>query len=107
MIGEMNCLVTINSHTIAQDVNGDIVVTPSNTWQKWANVTKNSNSLLFGQGAINYDESYRLQMWYEPSRPTLANYTIQYNGKTMKVDSVTVDDEGKRMLETITASTKN
>lgn len=107
MIGQMNCLVEVQSVTVVQDANGDIVPTPSSAWQKWANVEQNSGNLGINNGMGSFNESYRLQMWYEPTRPTMANYIITYKTKVMKVISVNVDNEGNRMLETIIADTSN
>ena len=107
MIGQMNCLVQVQSVTVTQDSNGDIVATPAAAWSKWGNVTQDSGNLLISQGMSSFNESFRVQMWYEPSRPTLANYILTYNGKTMKVYNVRLDNEGNRMTETITAYTSN
>jgi hypothetical protein len=107
MIGEMNCLIGVQSVSVTQDANGDLVVTPSAAWQKWATISQDSGNLLISQGMMNFNESYRVEMWYEPTRPTKANYILTYNGKTMKVYNVRLDNEGKRMTETITAYTSN
>lgn len=103
----MNCLVEVQSVTVVQNADGDIVATPSYSWQKWANIEQNSGNLGIGNGMMNYSESYRIQMWYEPTRQTKANYIITYNGKEMKVVSVNVDNEGNRMIENIIADTSN
>lgn len=107
MIGEMNCLVEVQSVSVAQNADGDIVATPSYSWSKWAKVEQNSGNLGITNGMSNFTESYRLQMWYEPTRPTRANYLITYGDKTMKVVSVNVDNEGNRMIENIIADTSN
>lgn len=107
MIGQMNCLVDVQSVAVSQDGNGDLVVTPSVSWQKWANISQDSGTLLIGMGLTNFNESYKVQMWYEPSRPTKANYIITYEGKSLKVYNVKLDNEGKRTIETITAYTGN
>lgn len=107
MIGQMNCLVEVQSVTVVQNADGDIVATPSYSWQKWAKVEQNSGNLGINNGMGSFNESYRIQMWYEPTRETKANYIITYNNKTMKVVSVNVDNEGNRMIETIIADTSN
>lgn len=107
MIGQMNCLVQVQSITVTQDANGDIVATPSTAWSKWAEVQQDSGNLLISQGMSSFNESFRVKMWYEATRPTLANYIITYNGKTMKVYNVRLDNEGKRTVENITAYTSN
>lgn len=107
MIGQMNCLVEVQSVTVTQNADGDIVATPSYSWSKWANIEQNSGNLGIAQGMSSFNESYRLQMWYEPTRPTRANYLITHDGKTMKVVSVNVDNEGNRMIENIIADTSN
>lgn len=103
----MNCLVEVQSVTVVQNVDGDIVATPSYSWSKWADIKQNSGNLGINNGMGSFNESYRVQMWYEPTRPTLANYILTYNGKTMKVVSVDVDNEGNRMIENIIADTSN
>jgi len=107
MIGQMNCLVQVQSVAVTQDENGDIVATPAAAWSKWAEITQDSGNLLISQGMGSFNESFRVQMWYEPSRPTQPNYILTYNGKTMKVYNVRLNNEGNRMTETITAYTSN
>ncbi len=107
MIGEMNCLVQVQSVLVTQDGDGNIIAVPSGAWVKWAKVQQDSGSLLISQGMSNFMESFRLEMWYERNRPIQANYLITYNGKTMKVYNVRLDNEGNRMKETITAYTSN
>lgn len=107
MIGEMNCLVQVQSVSVTQDSEGNIVATPSSAWNKWMRVRQTSGSLLISQGMSNFSESFELEGWYERTRPTKANYLITYNGKTMKVYNVIPDNEGNRMKEVITAYTSN
>lgn len=107
MIGEMNCLVQVQSVAVTQNESGDIEATPSTAWSKWGKVELDSGNLLISQGMSSFNESYRVQMWYEPTRPTRANYLLTYNGKTMKVYNVRLDNEGNRMVENITAYTSN
>lgn len=108
MIGEMNCLITIESVEIAQTADGDIVKRrPDKVWKKWGKIEQNSGNLLISHGMINFTESYTVEMWYEPTRPTKANYILTYNGKTMKVYNVRLDNEGNRMIETLTCFTSN
>lgn len=107
MIGEMNCLVQVQSISVTQDADGNIIATPSSVWNKWGNITQDSGNLLISQGMSNFSESYRVQMWYEKTRPVKANYLLIYNGKTMKVYNVRLDNEGQRMIETLTCYTSN
>ncbi len=107
MIGEMNCLVQVQSISVTQDTDGNIVATPSSVWNKWAKVRQDSGNLLISQGMSNFSESFSLEMWYEKTKPTKANYLITYNGKTMKVYNVRPDNEGTRVKEIITAYTSN
>lgn len=107
MIGQMNCIIGIQSVAVTQDGNGDLVSTPSATWEKWGDIQQDSGSLLISQGMTNFTESYRVKMWYEQTRPTHPNYVLTYNGKKMKVYNVRLDSEGKRMVEDITAYTSN
>lgn len=107
MIGEMNCLIEVQSVAVTQDANGDIITTPSTVWKKWAKVEQNSGNLLMSQGMTNFSESYTVEMWYEPTRPTKANYVLTYNGKEMKIYNVRPDKEGNRAKEVITAFTSN
>lgn len=107
MIGQMNCLVQVQSVAVSQNDDGDIIATPSTVWNKWANVEQNSGNLGINNGMSNFTESYRLEMWYEPSRPTQPNYIITFDGKSMKVISVNVDNQGNRKVERIIADTSN
>jgi head-tail adaptor len=107
MIGQMNCLIEVQSVSVSQNTDGDIEATPSAAWNKWADIKQNSGNLGITQGMGSFNESFRVQMWYEPTRPTLPNYILTYNGKTMKVVSVDVDNEGNRKVENIIADTSN
>jgi uncharacterized LabA/DUF88 family protein len=107
MIGEMNCLVQVQSVSVTQDTDGNIIATPSSVWNKWGKRRQNCSNLASTEGMSNYQESYTVEMWYERNRPTRANYLLTYDGKTMKVLSVRLDNEGTRVLETVTAYTSN
>jgi head-tail adaptor len=107
MIGEMNCLINVQSVTVVQDDNGDIVSTPSVAWNKWADVQQDSGNFLISNGMTDFNESYRIKTWYEPTRETKAGYLITYNNKVMKVYNVRRDNEGNRTKEIITAFTSN
>lgn len=107
MIGQMNCYITIKAFDVTQNVDGDIVLGSPTSWNKWANVSQSNGNLLISNGMTNFTEAFDINMWYEPTKPTQANYEIDYDGKKMKIYSVRLDNEGSRTKEKIIAYTSN
>jgi head-tail adaptor len=106
-IGELNTRITIRSFSAAQDDNGDVVLTEADNWQKSAKIEQNNGDLLIASGMMNFNESYKITLRYEQSRPTKANYKIEYKDKVLKIYNVRTIDEGKAVWEVITAYTSN
>jgi head-tail adaptor len=101
---ELNTRVTIKQYQSTQDgITGTVSAALQSSWQKWAKVTQRSGSRALDSAAINYREVWEIIIRYEVSRPTSANYNIEYNGREMKIHSVTRQDEGFAWYETITA----
>jgi SPP1 family predicted phage head-tail adaptor len=106
-INELNTKVTIRSFNLSKDGNGDLQQTGKNQWSKWAKVKQNNGSLLINAGLQAFNESFEIVLRYEQSRPTLADYEIEYKGKKMKVYNARPEKEGTAWWEIINAYTSN
>lgn len=63
-------------------------------YKKWAHVENRtgSNSFPYGQQVWQYD--YKIMMRFERTRPTKSNFMIEYAGKQLKIESLSIDSEG-------------
>lgn len=107
MISDYNQRITIRSFSVTQDANGDIVPVEDSEYTKWAKVRQSSGNLLISNGMMNFTEAFDIEMLYEVSRPTRANYQIEYKGKLMKIYNVRIEQEGRAWTEVVTAYTSN
>lgn len=104
---ELNTRVQVQPYSVAQDENGDIDAVMGDAYSKWAKVEQNNGNLLITNGMTDFDESYRITMRYEDSRPTTVSSLINYKSKTLKIYNVERQVEGNAWWEVITAYTKN
>lgn len=105
MIGELNRRVTIKTSTYEVDEGGGPSAVETDSYTLWAKVEERSGIATTGfeQQAWNYD--YRITVRYEKTRVIKSNQTISFDGKTLAVNSVSFQDEGKRRYTILRCST--
>ena len=94
-IGELNRKVTIKSWTATQDAGGGSTAVQASSYSMWANVQdRDGIQITQGQAVWKYD--YKVKVRYEASRKIGSNYTIDYDSKRLKINSVSFKTEGQR-----------
>jgi SPP1 family predicted phage head-tail adaptor len=105
MIGELNRRITIKTSTYDQDAGGGISADETGSHIFWAKVEERNGFPISGneQQVWNYD--YRITVRYEKSRVIKSNQTIDFDGKTLSVNSVSFEKEGKRWYTILRCAT--
>lgn len=105
MIGKLNRRITIKTSTNEQDEGGGLVAIETDSYEMWAQVEERSGiaTIGFEQQVWNYD--YRITVRYEKTRIIKSNQTIEFDGKTLSINSVSFQDEGKRRYTILRCST--
>ena len=105
MIGELNRRITIKTTTYDQDAGGGISADETESYILWAKVEERSGVANSSneQQIWNYD--YRITVRYEKSRIIKSNQTIGFDGKTLSVNSVSFEKEGKRWYTILRCAT--
>ena len=95
----MNRRITIILPGVILNDQGGAEAVTLDSWEKWAHVENRtgSNSNPYQQQVWEYD--YRITTRYEASRPTKSNYEVQYEGYRLKIESVSIDNEGFKAIE--------
>ncbi len=94
-IGELNRKITIKSWTATTDAGGGLTAVQASSYTMWANVQdRDGIQITQGQAVWKYD--YKVKVRYEASRKIGSNYTIDYDSKRLKINSVSFKTEGKR-----------
>lgn len=96
MIGAMNRRITFRSWGSTQDEGGGAIATLLNTYTIWAKVEPRSGQLYSGEQQALWAYDYKITFRYEKSRVVLSNYTIDYDGKRLRINSVSFENEGNR-----------
>jgi len=93
---KLNRRVTVRAWGHTQNEIGSPVAAEIAAWQMWAEVEDRSgfNSTPYGQTLWQYD--YKVTVRMEPSRPIASNYTLDYNGKRLKINSTSPHSEAYR-----------
>jgi len=96
MIGEMNRRVTVKSWTSLQDTGGGSSAIQVLSYPIWAKVeTRNGQPFISEEQQVwNYD--YKITFRYERSRKVGSNFTIDYDDKRLRINSISFEDEGAR-----------
>lgn len=96
---KLNRRITVQvTGSVANDQGGLEAIVLS-SWQKWAQVEdrSGSNSNPYQQQVWQYD--YKITMRREMSRPTKSNCEILYQGKRLKIESLSIDSENFNAYE--------
>lgn len=91
-----NRRIRVVGYGTTQNAIGSPVATIVADWKMWADVRDRSGSSSnpFQQTVWQYN--YEISVRYERSRKIGSNYLIQYDGKMLVIDSVSIKSEGYR-----------
>ena len=90
--------------SVTQNDIGGNVAGIADQWIKWAHVEDRSgfNSNTYQQQVWQYD--YKITQRYERTRPTKSNYEVIYEGWRLKIESISIDEEGYKGFEVLRCS---
>jgi len=99
MVVNLNRRIEIVVFGATQNDMGGNVATEIDSWPKWAHIDQRSgfNVMQNDQNVWPYD--YKVIMRHERTRPTKSNYEIRYEGYRLKINSISIDDEGYKGYE--------
>lgn len=91
-----NRRIRVVGYGTTQNAIGSPVATVVADWPMWANVRDRSGSFSNPFQQIVWQYDYEISVRYERSRVIGSNYLIQYDGKMLVIDSVSIKNEGYR-----------
>lgn len=95
----MNRRISVRVTAATQNDQGGNEAAIIDSWEKWAHIENRTgkNTDPYQQQVWQYD--YKITMRYEVSRPTQSNYEIVYGNEVLKINSVSIENEGFKQLE--------
>ena len=75
-----------------------------NSWNKWAKIEDRTGSNNVSQNQSKWEYDYKITTRYYPSKQTKSNYLISYEGMIMKIESISINNEGHKKLEILRCS---
>lgn len=105
MIGEMNRRITFRSWGSTQDEGGGAIALLLLSYTIWAKVEPRSGQFFSGEQQQLWTYDYKITCRYEKSRVISSNFTIDYDGKRLSINSVSFEQEGNRKNVVLRCST--
>ena len=97
----MRSRITIAVVTWQQNDHGGVDQVDVDSWQTWAKVENRTGAPLTQNAQQLWQYDYKIAKRYEASRPVKSNYEVRYNGMRMKINSVSIDQEGMIRYEVL------
>lgn len=104
-IGQLNRRITLRSWGSTQDEGGGPIALLLVTYTVWAKVEQRSGQMYSGQQQPIWTYDYRVTFRYEKSRVVSSNFTIDYDGKRLAINSLSYSEEGNRKYAIARCST--
>ncbi len=95
MIGELNRRIVIKTPTISTDVGGGTSVTYSAGYSLWAKADNRSGRTDYSESQRQATYDYRFKVRYFPSAIITTSQVVQYDSKTLRINSVERATEGR------------
>lgn len=95
-IGELNRRITLKSWTSTQDEGGGSSAVNVASYIIWAKVEARNGTPFINEEQQVWNYDYRVTFRYERSRVPQSNFTIDYDSKRLKINSVSFEQEGVR-----------
>lgn len=96
---KLNRRITVIVPGVTQNDQGGNEAITIDSWDKWAQVGNRTGSNQFQNQQQTWSYDYKITMRHESSRPTKSNYEIQYEGYRLKIESISIDEEGYKGYE--------
>lgn len=95
-IGEMRSRITLKSWGSYQDPGGGPIPLLLNSYTIWAKVEPRNGQLYTGEQQAIWAYDYKVQCRYEKTRVIASNFTVDFDGKRLGINSVSFKNEGNR-----------
>lgn len=105
MIGEMRNHITIKQYTSTQDAAGGSQSVLANTYSVWAKVENRNGSTQTTNAQTQWNYDYKITIRYDKLKNIKQNDQAEYDGKTLLINSLQIQDEGKKSLLVLRCST--
>lgn len=105
MIGEMNRRITFRSWGSDQDEGGGPIPLLLTSYTIWAKVEARNGQMFSGKQQTLWTYDYKITFRYEKSRLVASNFTIDYDGKRLAINSLSFINEGNRKYAIARCST--
>lgn len=93
-IGKFRSKITIRRWGSSQDDGGGITAVMLYNYDLRAQVENRSGSIQRGNSQDQWQYDYKITFRLEKSRPVRSDYTIDYDNKRLKINSLSIEDEG-------------
>lgn len=98
MIGELNRRITVKSWSATQDAGGGLSPLMVRSYSIWAKVEARNGQPFTSEEQQVWNYDYKITFRYEKSRIVGSNFTVDYDSKRMRINSISFSDEGNRKL---------
>lgn len=96
--------VTFNKYNYGVDQQGGNIKAISSTYTVWAKVTQTSYERSLNNGQLNNPNTFRITKRHEVSRPVSPDDEIIYDDRPMIINSIEIDNEGRKRFDIIIAT---
>lgn len=97
MIGKLNTRITIkNSGFTIDEAGGPSDLNNDEGYELWAKVDARDGRLMTNEKQVQWSYNYKVTFRYERSRIVTSDMVISYDGKDLKINSISYENEGKR-----------
>lgn len=96
--------ITFKKYNYGQDMQGGNIKALSSTYTVWAEMEQTSYDRSLNNGQLNNPNTFRITKRHEVSRPVSPDDEIVYEGRTMIINSIEIDNEGRKKFDIIIAT---
>ena len=104
-IGEFNRIITINTSTTNQDAGGGLSADETDSYTMRAKVEDRNGFPVTTQEQQVWNYDYKITVRHERTRVIKSNQTISFDDKTLAINSVSFENEGKRRYAILRCTT--
>lgn len=97
--------ITIKQYTSTQDVGGGSQSVPGNTYSVWAKIENRNGANQSIEGQVQWNYDYRITIRYDKLKAIKERDQVQYDNKTLLINALQIEDEGKKSFLILRCST--
>jgi SPP1 family predicted phage head-tail adaptor len=97
--------IVIKQYTSTQDQGGGPQSVLANTYTVWARVENRNGGSQSTEGQLQWNYDYRITIRYDKLKAIKQNDQVEYDGKTLLINSLQIEDEGKKTYLNLRCST--